>query len=105
MIKISVIEGRNAPRFHCQQCGKVIEKAGEGAVVYPSSVEEGATSEAMVVHKDFAGSKCMSQAEAQIRSKGGSPGWEELKSALAYLVHNLGAKGKDLDEKLEQPTY
>ena len=105
MIKISLVDGRNAPQFFCDICGKLIDKAGEGAIVHSNFLDEGKATDAIVVHKDFAGLSCLSKAEAQVRKGGGSPGWQELRSAIAYLAFNHGVSGKHIEEILGRPTF
>lgn len=105
MIKITVIDGRNAPKFCCDICGQPINKAGEGAIVHSNFMDEGKTTDAVMVHKDFAGQGCLSKAEGQIRAAGGSPGWQELRATMAHLAFNHEVTGKEIDEILARPTY
>lgn len=88
MIRITMQDGINIPRIHCDSCGAPIEEARHAAAVFRNFMQQGEDSEVEMVHKNYASPGCLRQAEEKIRSAGGTPGWEELREHLALVMGN-----------------
>lgn len=100
MIELIIIDGLTCPVIYCDSCGERITDVQQAAAVFRNMVPEDERTGVTYVHKDFVKGDCLSQAEASIRSSGGTPGWEELGTHLAYLISNVGMSDNDVERIL-----
>lgn len=91
MFEIHTVNGENCPVLVCDMCGERLVNAGTSAVVFDNFAPQGSKLKALHVHKgSIDGKTCHQEAEDLIRSGGGTPGWQEMKTCLADLAHNIG---------------
>lgn len=97
MIEIHFIDGRSCPMIVCDMCRERLLEAGKAAAVFTNFGEPGGKVRSLHVHKGrIDGHTCHEEADALIRKDGGTPGWQEMKSFLADLVHNSGFPAEEL---------
>jgi hypothetical protein len=89
-VTVSVIDGRYAPQVICDTCGQAITRPAMAAVVY--NMEGKGDRTCLFVHKG----PCHDAADERIRAAGGFPGWDELGTWVANLLHNTGFDDDEL---------
>ena len=91
MFEIHVINGISCPVLVCDMCGEHITDASEAVVVFKDTSGQSAKLKALHVHTGSPNGKtCHQEAESLIRSGGGTPAWQDLRSSMADLAHNSG---------------
>ena len=103
MIEMRCIDSLFIPRIVCDSCGEVITNASKAAIVFGNFLNNGEKTCVLHINKNFVKGDCMEKAEGVIRSKGWEPGWDELKTHLAFLIKNAGMTPEDIEEKLSLP--
>jgi hypothetical protein len=99
MIEYQVNGARNAPMLSCDLCGELIREAGKAAVVFDNYRKDGELAKVLYVHKGkIEGKTCHEEADSMITASGGKPGWQELKTHLCHLLHNVGFPAADAAE-------
>ena len=89
-ITVSVIGGRYAPMVLCDTCGKALTNPGMAVVAYDLRGE--GDREPIMAHKGA----CHEVVDKRIRDEGGFPGWSELGTWIANLLHNAGLDDDEL---------
>lgn len=95
MFKVLEKDGRTVPMICCDVCGSWIDEIGHGAAVFASPQQNGDVEEVLMVHKGA----CHDKAEAQLRAKGKSTGWQELNRHLRNALHNGGLSAETIGEQ------
>jgi hypothetical protein len=91
MFEIHTINGDNCPVLVCDICGEQLTEVGKAAVVFHNFSPKDSKLKALHVHKgSIDGKTCHHEADLIIRSGGGTPGWQEMRTCLADLAHNIG---------------
>jgi hypothetical protein len=72
-------------------CGERLTEVNKAAVVFNNFASQGSKIKALHVHKgQIDGKTCHQEADAIIKSGGGTPGWQEMKACITDLAHNIG---------------
>jgi hypothetical protein len=99
MFEIHFVNGQNCPVIVCDICGEQLKDAATSAVVFNNTALIGSRVKALYVHKGHIDNKtCHAQADSLILGKGGDPGWQEMKTYLADLTHNIGFPPSEIAE-------
>ena len=87
MIVVARKKDQSCPMFSCDSCGELIRDAAMGVAVSSLGVPEASVSVVKHAHKGA----CHRAVEAEFSS----PGWDELRQHVAYLVHNTKTTADD----------
>ena len=99
MFEMHIIQDQNCPVLVCDMCGERLTEAGKSAVVFDNFASPGSKIKVLHVHKgQIEGKTCHQEADAIIKSGGGTPGWQEMKACITDLAHNIGFPPHEMDQ-------